>query len=269
MFFGNPFWNYWALTLAVFFIYVFSFAVASMDVRQEIADAVAKAQAKKSRPRPRFENPQAGVSVAETFRQPANLALPPHLQWVLDLARPIADRLGVKGALHVYEDSKGHPLVHVNDGARMISYRLEKSVAQDAIAGDAAKAAEAQKRLEQFLRLEWLGDETAMRRVTELNKDAKPAEKSAARVEPAAPAVKPAPAPAPSPVSAPPAAPSAAPPAPSAPPIAPAADAPQLGPAGAASKPSPAASTPEEKAAERARIIAEAKARAAARKSGS
>lgn len=256
MFFGNTFWNYWALTFAVFLIYAFSFAVAAMDVRQEIAEAMAKAQSKKSKPRPKFENPQAGQTVAETFQPGTNRELPPHLQWVLDVVRPIADRLGVKGTLLVYEDSKGHPLVHVNDGKRMISYRLEKGLAREARAGDAAKVAEAQKRLEQYLRLEWLGDQTAMRRVTELNKDGKPTDRPAPDANPTtAAAPKPAP----------------AVPAASAAPATPAQPAAETSPAAAAPappKPASTATTPEEKAAERARIIAEAKARAAARKSG-
>jgi hypothetical protein len=172
VFFGNPFWNYWALTFAVFLIYLFSFAVAAMDIREEIAEARRKAQ-RRGRPRPQFEDPLAGRTVAATLDPGLNRTLPPHLQWVYDQVVPIAQKLGIQARILVYEDSKGHPLIHLTDGKRLISYRLDKTLAQEARAGVAGKLQEAHDRIERFLRLEWLGDQSAMQRTTELQREAR------------------------------------------------------------------------------------------------
>jgi hypothetical protein len=240
-FFGNPFWNYWSLTFAVFLIFVFAFVVAAMDIREEIAEALRKAQTKRGKAKPKFTDPLAGRSVAATLDPGANRTLPPHLQWVYDQVVPIARKLGIEARILVYEDSKSHPLIHVNDGKRLISYRLDKTLAQEARAGDTDKLTEARRRIEAFLRLEWSGDETAMRRTTEL---AKEAARGPAKAEGRQPAAQ----------------------------IAPDAggaqaqpEAAQAGPAGEERKSAPAADA-DAKAAERQRIIEEAKARAAARK---
>ncbi|MDR7567094.1 MAG: hypothetical protein QN143_01820 [Armatimonadota bacterium] len=172
VFFDNPFWNYWALTFAVFLIYLFSFVVAGMDLREELAEARRKAQQRRGRVQPRFENPLADRTVAQTLDPGRNRTLPPHLQWVHDQVDPIARKLGIQARILVYEDSKGHPLVHLTDGQRLVSYRLDKALAQEA-REDAAKLREVQDRLERFMRLEWLGDETAMQRTTELAREAR------------------------------------------------------------------------------------------------
>jgi hypothetical protein len=240
-FFGNPFWNYWSLTFAVLLIFLFAFIVTAMDVREEIADALRKAQAKRGRTKPKFTDPLAGSSVAATLDPGANRTLPAHLQWVYDRVVPIARKAGIDARILVYEDSKNHPLIHVTDGKRLISYRLDKTLAQEALAGDVEKMAETDRRIEAFLRLEWLGDQTAMQRTTELAKEAARGAKAEVR-QPAA----------------------------QAPPVA-------GGPQGterestqtatAAQQPEPAPTTEADaKAAERQRIIEEAKARAAARK---
>ncbi|MCL6498999.1 MAG: hypothetical protein K6U07_03095 [Firmicutes bacterium] len=221
VFFNNPFWTYWALTFAVFLIYAASFLVAALDVREEIAEQLRKAEQRRARQRPRFEDPLTGRSVAATLDPGANRQLPPFLQWVYDEVAPIAQRLGIQARILVYQDSKGHPLVHVTDGQRLVSYRLDRTLAEEAQAGNPQSLEEARRRVEAFLRLEWLGDTTAMQRTTELAKEAKAKGEAAPSEE--APA-----------------------------------------PAAAASRQPPAATDP--KAAERQRLIEEAKARAAARK---
>ncbi|MDR5683778.1 MAG: hypothetical protein QN163_07120 [Armatimonadota bacterium] len=234
-FFGNPFWNYWSLTFAVFLIFLFSFIVAGMDVREEIAEALRKAQTKRGRAKPRFTDPLADRSVAATLDPGANRQLPPHLQWVYDRVVPIARRLGIEARVLVYEDSKSHPLIHVTDGKRLISYRLDKTLAQEARSGDADKLAEADRRIEAFLRLEWLGDETAMRRTTELAKEAaRSAAKAQTRATPDAGTAQ-----------------------------GPESEAARVG---AAEQEGKAASAADPRAAERQRIIEEARARAAARR---
>jgi hypothetical protein len=224
VFFNNPFWTYWALTFAVFLIYAASFLVAAVDVREEIAEQLKKAEQRRARAKPRFEDPLAGRSVAATLDPGANRQLPPFLQWVYDEVVPIAQRLGIQARILVYQDSKGHPLVHVTDGQRLVSYRLDRTLAEEARAGNARSLEEARRRVEAFLRLEWLGDTTAMERTTELAKEAK------AKGEAASPEAAPSAAAAP----------------------------------GAADRPAPAAADP--KAAERQRLIEEARARAAARR---
>jgi hypothetical protein len=190
VFFDNPFWNYWALTFAVFLIYLFSFVVAGMDVREELAEARRKAQQRRGRVQPRFENPLGDRTVAQTLDPGRNRMLPPHLQWVHDQVEPIVRGLGIQARILVYEDSKGHPLIHLTDGQRLVSYRLDKILAQEARAGDAGKVQEVRDRLERFMRLEWLGDQTAMQRTTELAREAR----SQARPETPAPARSPEPA---------------------------------------------------------------------------
>ncbi len=181
VFFDNPFWNYWALTFAVFLIYLFSFAVAAMDIREELAEARRKAQ-RRGRVQPRFEHPLADRTVASTLDPGLNRTLPEHLRWVYDQVDAIAKRLGIQARILVYEDSKGHPLIHLTDGQRLVSYRLDKTLAQQARSGDLERLREAQDRLERFMRLEWLGDETAMQRTTELAREAR----QTAKAEPAA-----------------------------------------------------------------------------------
>jgi hypothetical protein len=225
VFFNNPFWTYWALTFAVFLIYAASFLVAALDVREEIAEQLKKAEQRRARAKPRFEDPLAGRSVAATLDPGANRQLPPFLQWVYDEVKPIAQRLGIQARILVYQDSKGHPLVHVTDGQRLVSYRLDRTLAEEAQAGNTQSLEEARRRVEAFLRLEWLGDTTAMQRTTELAKEAKAKGEAAGEETPAAAA---------------PAAPAGGP------------------------RQAPAAQDP--KAAERQRLIEEAKARAAARK---
>jgi pyruvate/2-oxoglutarate dehydrogenase complex dihydrolipoamide acyltransferase (E2) component len=180
VFFNNPFWTYWALTFAVFLIFAFSFVVAAMDIREEVAEALRKAQ-RRGKPKPRFENPLADRTVAATLDPGANRALPPQLQWVYDQVAPIARRLGIEARILVYEDSKGHPLVHLTDGRRLVSYRLDRTLAEEARGGNEASLAEAQRRLEAFMRLEWLGDQTAMQRTTELAKEAKATSRTEAK----------------------------------------------------------------------------------------
>lgn len=240
-FFGNPFWNYWALTFAVFLIFLFAFVVAAMDIREEVAEALRKSQAKRGKTKPKFADPLAGRSVAGTLDPGVNRALPPHLQWVYDQVEPIARKMGIEARILVYEDSKNHPLIHITGGDRLISYRLDKTLAQEARAGDAEKLTEAQRRIEAFLRLEWLGDETAMQRTTEL---AKEATRGAAKTEGRQPAAQTAPATEPRNSDR---------------------DAARAGGAEEEAKASPADGA-EAKAAERQRILDEARARAAARK---
>ncbi len=219
VFFNNPFWTYWALTFAVFLIYAASFLVAAWDVREEIAEQLKKAEQRRARTKPRFEDPLAGRSVAATLDPGANRQLPAFLQWVYDEVKPIAERLGIQARILVYQDSKGHPLVHLTDGQRLVSYRLDRALAEEARAGNPESLAEARRRVEAFLRLEWLGDTTAMQRTTELAKEARAKGEAATAEE----------------------APKAA--------------------------PTPAQAAPgDPKAAERQRLIEEAKARAAARR---
>ncbi len=220
VFFNNPFWTYWALTFAVFLIFAFSFVVAAMDIREEVAEALRKAQ-RRGKPKPRFDNPLADRTVAATLDPGVNRTLPPQLQWVYDQVAPIARRLGIEARILVYEDSKGHPLVHLTDGKRLVSYRLDRTLAEEARGGNEASLAEAQRRLEAFMRLEWLGDQTAMQRTTELAKEAKASSRAESK------AAEPGGSPTPEPV---------------------------------------AAQISDAKAAERQRLIEEAKAKAAARR---
>jgi len=192
VFFNNPFWTYWALTFAVFLIYAASFLVAALDVREEIAEQLRKAQQRRARTKRRFEDPLAGHSVAATLDPGANRQLPAFLQWVYDEVTPIVQRLGIQARILVYQDSKGHPLVHLTDGQRLVTYRLDRTLAEEARAGNQPSLEEARRRVEAFLRLEWLGDSSAMQRTTELAKEAKPKGEAAAQEGPAPAAPAPA-----------------------------------------------------------------------------
>ena len=187
----SKFLTYWSLAFAVFFIWIVSIVVALADVKDELLDKIHKQWVARGKGRLRPANPLAGLSVAETLTAPARTE---SQEWVYGEVSRIAGSLGLSVKIIVLQDSMDHFLVHFTQGPRLVTYRVDKAWVADARAGKTDQLERIRRAVEQYLRVEFLGEKPP----------APP---------PAAPAVKPAPA-APTPAATP--APAAAAPAPAA-----------------------------------------------------
>ncbi len=201
--------RYWSLTFAVFVFYLFAIIVASLDIAGEVREAVRKKRA--SRRGPALDpNPLSKQSVAQTMLSGPGQQPDAKREWVARIATDIADRLNARVKTLVLEDSKGHPLVHFNDGKRVQTYRVDRTLVDSAMAGDSAKVAEVSDFLTRHLIADFLGlEETRPPRTTELAREASSKPAPAATIRPAPQAPGPAATPAGGTASAAPAAPSA------------------------------------------------------------
>jgi hypothetical protein len=177
----NAFLRYWSLTLAVFVFYLFAFLVAGLDLLAELGEASRKKRATARGPA-LDPNPLATRSVAQTLLPGPGQRLDGRRQWVAALARDVVSRAGVQVDVLVLEDSKGHPLVHFSDGKTVQSYRVDRTLVDAAMNGDASKVQEVADYLARHLRADFLGREDERPpRTTELAREA------AAKAPPAAP----------------------------------------------------------------------------------
>jgi len=178
------FFTYWSLTLAVLFIYAFAVLVAGLDVWDDLMTRVRKRRAEKPGARGLVPNPLLGKSVASTLGIGPGQVADAKRRWVYDRAQAAVARLGAKVTVVVLEDSREHPLVHFHDGARLTSYRVDKTWVAEARAGNAERARQIEDLLERYLASDFLGrQEGRPRRTTELAREA-----TAKTSAPAAPA---------------------------------------------------------------------------------
>jgi hypothetical protein len=168
----SKFLTYWSLAFAVFFIWIMSLAVALADVKDELLDKIHKQWVARGKARLRPANPLAGLSVAETLPSPPRTEAQ---DWVYGEVSRIASSLGLAVTIVVLQDSMDHFLVHFAQGPRLVTYRVDKAWVADARAGKTDQLERIRRAVEQYLRVEFLGE--------------KPAPPAAA---PAAPAAKPA-----------------------------------------------------------------------------
>ncbi len=168
----SGFLRYWSLTLAVFVFYLFAIIVASLDIVGEVGEAVRKRRAA-SRGPALDPNPLVNRTVAETMLSGPGQRPDAKREWVAHLAKEVAGHLNAPVQTLVLEDSKGHPLVHFNDGKRVQTYRIERSLVESAMAGDTAKVRDVSDLLTRHLMADFLGMETFRPpQTTELGREA-------------------------------------------------------------------------------------------------
>jgi len=154
----SKFLTYWSLAFAVFFIWIVSIAVAMADVKDELLDKIYKQWVARGKARLRPANPLAGLSVAETLSSPARTEAQ---EWVYGEVSRIAASLGLAVKIIVLQDSMDHFLVHFAQGPRLVTYRVDKAWVADARAGKADQLERIRRAVEQYLRVEFLGEKPA------------------------------------------------------------------------------------------------------------
>lgn len=154
----SKFLTYWSLAFAVFFIWIMSIAVALADVKDELLDKVYKQWVARGKARLRPTNPLAGRSVAETLSSPARTEAQ---EWVYGEVSRVATSLGLSVRIIVLQDSMDHFLVHFTQGARLVTYRVDKAWVADARAGKADQLERIRNAVERYLRVEFLGEKPA------------------------------------------------------------------------------------------------------------
>jgi hypothetical protein len=170
----QKFLAYWSLTIAVVFFYLFASMVAGLDVWDRIQENVRKRRSQiKAAGRPVDANPLAGQTVAGTIGMGPGQQPDAARQWILDLARGVAQKLNLSVKVLVLEDSKNHPFVHFHDGTQLKTYRVDKTWVTEARAGNAEREAQIRALLERYLAADFLGmQEMRPKRTTELAREA-------------------------------------------------------------------------------------------------
>ena len=154
----SKFLTYWSLAFAVFFIWIMSIAVALADVKDELLDKISKQWVARGKARLRPANPLAGLSVAETLPSQARTEAQ---EWVYVEVSGIAHSLGLNVKIIVLQDSMDHFLVHFTQGRRLVTYRVDKAWVADARAGKTDQLERMRRAVEQYLRVEFLGEKPA------------------------------------------------------------------------------------------------------------
>lgn len=155
---SSKFLTYWSLAFAVFFIWIMSLLVAFADVKDDVLDRLRKQGAARGKGRLRPANPLAGLSVAETLSQPARTE---SQEWVFREVSRIAASLKLDVKIVVLQDSMDHFLVHFTQGPRLVTYRVDKAWVADARAGKGDQLERIRRAVEQYLRVEFLGEKPA------------------------------------------------------------------------------------------------------------
>ncbi|MHB8733014.1 MAG: hypothetical protein ACYDAB_14640 [bacterium] len=154
----SKFLTYWSLAFAVFFIWIVSIAVALADVKDELLDKIHKQWVARGKARLRPANPLAGLSVAETLPSSARTEVQ---EWVYGEVSRIANSLGLSVKIVVLQDSMDHFLVHFAQGRRLVTYRVDKAWVADARSGKTDQLERIRRAVEQYLRVEFLGEKPA------------------------------------------------------------------------------------------------------------
>jgi hypothetical protein len=155
---SSKFLTYWSLAFAVFFLWIMSILVALADVKDEVLDRFRKQGAARGKARLRPANPLAGLSVAETLSSPARTEAQ---EWVFGEVSRIAQSLHLAVKVVVLQDSMDHFLVHFAQGSRLVTYRVDKAWVADARAGKIDQRDRIRRAVEQYLRVEFLGEKPA------------------------------------------------------------------------------------------------------------
>jgi hypothetical protein len=189
--FGSTFLTYWSLAFAVFFLWIVSIVVALADVKDELLDKIHKQWVARGKVRLRPTNPLAGLSVAETLTAPARTEAQ---EWVFGEVSRIAQSLGLSVKIVVLQDSMDHFLVYFSQGPRLVTYRVDKAWAADARAGKTEQLDRLRRAVEQYLRVEFLGEKPPAPPAVRPAAAGAPAPAASAAAPPAAPAAGSAPA---------------------------------------------------------------------------
>ena len=155
---SSKFLTYWSLAFAVFFIWIMSMLVAMADVKDELLVKIRKQAVARGKALLRPVNPLAGLSVAETLSSPARTE---SQEWVYVEVSGIAHSLHLAVKIVVLQDSMDHFLVHFTQGPRLVTYRVDKAWVADARAGKADQLERIRRAVEQYLRVEFLGEKPA------------------------------------------------------------------------------------------------------------
>lgn len=179
------FFRYWSLTFAVVFFYLFAFAVAGLDVWDQVMEMVRKRRKELISKGPTLNpNPLKGKTIAETLGSGPGQQLDEKRRWILERATEVASKLGLKVHIVVLEDSLGHPFVHLHDGKELKTYRVDKTWVAEARAGNAQREQQIRDLLERYLASDFLGrKDLRPKQTTELAREA--ASKSASARPPA------------------------------------------------------------------------------------
>lgn len=185
----TAFFKYWSLTFAVLFIYVFSMAVAGIDVWHQLMETVKKRRSQLKTAPPLHPNPLRDKTVAETIGMGPGQQPDEKRQYVLDLATETAKKLGLGHIrILVLEDSMKHPFVHFHDGTQLRTYRVDKTLVAEARAGKKEREQQIRDLLERYLASDFLGrHELRPKRTTELAREAASKSAPAAPKEPMPP----------------------------------------------------------------------------------
>jgi len=168
------FFRYWSLTFAVVFFYIFAFAVAGLDVWDQVMEIVRKRR-KELIPKGSTldPNPLKGKTIAETLGSGPGQQLDEKRRWILERATEVANKLGLKVQIVVLEDSLGHPFVHLHDGKQLKTYRVDKTWVAEARAGNAQREQQIRDLLERYLASDFLGrKDLRPKQTTELAREA-------------------------------------------------------------------------------------------------
>lgn len=154
----SKFLTYWSLAFAVFFIWIVSIVVALADVKDELLDKIHKQWVARGKARLRPADPLAGRSVAETLPSSPRTEAQ---EWVYGEVFRIANSLKLGVNIVVLQDSMDHFLVHFTLGSRLVTYRVDKAWVADARAGKTDQLERIRRAVEQYLRVEFLGEKPA------------------------------------------------------------------------------------------------------------
>jgi hypothetical protein len=152
---SSKFLTYWSLAFAVFYLWILSILVAMADVKDELLEKIRKQAVARGKARLRPVDPLAGLSVAETLSSPARTEAQ---EWVYREVSRIAQSLNLAVKIIVLQDSMDHFLVHFTQGPRLVSYRVDKAWVADARAGKTDQLERMRRAVEQYLRVEFLGE---------------------------------------------------------------------------------------------------------------
>ena len=168
------FFRYWSLTFAVVFFYIFAFAVAGLDVWDQVMEIVRKRRKELIPKGPTLDpNPLKGKTIAETLGSGPGQQLDEKRRWILERATEVANKLGLKVGIVVLEDSLGHPFVHLHDGKQLKTYRVDKTWVAEARAGNAQREQQIRDLLERYLASDFLGrKDLRPKQTTELAREA-------------------------------------------------------------------------------------------------
>src|SRR5688572_4079841 len=169
----RSFFIYWSLTFAVLIFFMFGFAVAGLDIWDDIMQIVRKRRSQMGKAPPLDPNPLKDKTIAGTLGMGPGQRPDEKRQWVLDRAVETAKKLGLNLQIVVLEDSMKHPFVHFSDGKQLKTYRVDKTWVAEARAGNVQREQQIRDLLERYLAADFLGrQDLRPKQTTELAREA-------------------------------------------------------------------------------------------------